>query len=232
MAEEKRKNVSTDVAEKISHMILVAKRFAPGDKLPNERDFAEELGVSRTSIREAFKLLHANGMLEIRRNVGAFVNESPGVPRDPFGLSQHSDPKRLCLDWQELRLALEPPAMRWVVERAADSDLDALDALEQQVSLRIGGGEAYAPLDLEFHEALAKASGNDLLARLFSGIGGPAGKLLAADTAQAQPSLLALRSHRELVKFLRLRDADGAVLAMRYHLLQELRLLRDLLGGV
>ena len=47
--EEKKKNVSTNVAEKISTMILTERRFRPGDKLPNERDFAEELGVSRTS---------------------------------------------------------------------------------------------------------------------------------------------------------------------------------------
>ena len=94
----RKKNVSTNVAEKISTMILTERRFRPGDKLPNERDFAEELGVSRTSIREALKLLNANGMLEIRRGVGAFVRETPGIPRDPLGLSQIEDKKKLMLD--------------------------------------------------------------------------------------------------------------------------------------
>ncbi len=231
MAEEKRKNVSTDVAEKISHMILVAKRFAPGDKLPNERDFAEELGVSRTSIREAFKLLHANGMLEIRRNVGAFVNENPGMVRDPFGLSQPGDPGQLCLDWYELRLALEPQAMPWVVSRASDHQLDALEELGQSVSLRVGGGENYWELDLRFHEELAKASGNTLLARMFSGIGQPVSRVLigAQPDGRADPVLLAMRSHEDILKFLRMRDADGAALAMRYHLLQGLRHLKNVL---
>lgn len=231
MAEEKRKNVSTDVAEKISHMILVSKRFAPGEKLPNERDFAQELGVSRTSIREAFKLLHASGMLEIRRNVGAFVNASPGVPRDPFGLSQPDNPKQLCLDWYELRLVLEPQAMPWVAGRASDAQLDALQELDQNISLRIGGGEDYWGLDFRFHEELMKACGNALLAKTFSGIGQPASRVLTQvpSSGRTDPVLLSLRSHGEILKFLRARDADGAVLAMRYHLLSGLRHLKDFL---
>lgn len=229
MAQEKRKNVSTDVAEKISDMILVAKRFQPGDKLPNERDFAEELGVSRTSIREAFKLLHANGMLEIRRNVGAFVNQTPGIPRDPFGLSQLGDPQTLCREWYELRLALEPDAMAWVVTRATDEQLDTLEDLEQTVRLRIGAGEAYWDLDLQFHGQLAQLSGNRLLARVFSGIGHPAAKQFAGacQTGRPDPAWISMSSHHEIVKFLRLRDPDGAALAMRYHLLQDLRHLKE-----
>lgn len=224
MSQGNKKNISTDVAEKISGMILAEQRFRPGDKLPNERDFAEELGVSRTSIREAFKLLHAKGMLEIRRNVGAFVNKTPGLPRDPFGLSQLGDPQALCREWYELRLLLEPDAMPWVVTRADDAQLDALEDLEQTVSLRIGAGEDYWALDLQFHEQLAQLSGNRLLMRVFSGVGHAAAEQVASAFPSKRPEM---RAHHEIIRFLRLRDPDGAGLAMRYHLLQDLRLLKE-----
>ncbi len=228
--EEKKKNVSTDVAEKISAMILTERRFRPGDKLPNERDFAEELGVSRTSIREALKLLNANGMLEIRRGVGAFVRETPGIPRDPLGLSQIEDKKKLMLDWYEARIALEPTAMQWIVERASDEEINRLQELEEQVSLTIGGGGNYWTLDMEFHNALAKATHNEIIHRMLAGIGHSVHEMfaLSKEIGLYEPfSLLALRSHLEIIKFIRMRDAMGASLAMRYHLMQCIQHLKS-----
>ena len=227
--ENKKKNLSTDVAERIEAMILIEHRFAPGDKLPAERDFAEELGVSRTSIREALKLLHANGTLELRRGVGAFVRDTPGIPRDPLGLSQIPDKHKLLRDWYEARLALEPSTMAWIVERASDEEIDQLQTLEEQVTFTIGDGGNYWLLDLEFHNALAKATHNEILHRLLAGIGQSVHQIVALsrEFGLYEPfSLLALRSHGEIVRFLRLRDAEGATLAMRYHLLQCLRALK------
>ena len=75
------------------------------------------------------------------------------------------DKKKLMLDWYEARLALEPTAMQWIVERASDEEINHLQELEEQVSLTIGGGGNYWILDMEFHNALAKRP----MTKLFTG---------------------------------------------------------------
>lgn len=65
--------VSTNVARLISDRILPEKHYAASEKLPNEHELAQELGVSRTSIREAVKTLVARGLLRVERGRGTFV---------------------------------------------------------------------------------------------------------------------------------------------------------------
>ncbi|MDY0395514.1 GntR family transcriptional regulator [Virgibacillus halophilus] len=60
-------------------MIAVEKRFLPGDKLPNENELSEELDISRTTLREAIRILVTNGILEIRRGKGTYVKEDIDV---------------------------------------------------------------------------------------------------------------------------------------------------------
>ena len=65
----KNKRLSDDVAETIMSMIKVEKKYNPGDKLPNELQLSEELGVSRITLREAIRILVARNVLEIKRNI-------------------------------------------------------------------------------------------------------------------------------------------------------------------
>lgn len=63
----KSERLADSIAQQIMHMIEVENRFSVGDKLPNENDLAQELGVSRTTLREAVKILTTSGILEIKR---------------------------------------------------------------------------------------------------------------------------------------------------------------------
>lgn len=85
--------ISQIIANQISDMIFLEKKYNPNDKLPNENKLAEELGVSRTTIREAVKILVANGILTIERGRGTFVTANPGMHNDPFGISYLEDKK-------------------------------------------------------------------------------------------------------------------------------------------
>ena len=78
------KMLSQNAAETILSMITVEKRFSTGDRLPNETELAEELNISRTTLREAVKILTAYGVLEIQRGRGTYVTrdtlpQSPGL---------------------------------------------------------------------------------------------------------------------------------------------------------
>ena len=61
------KRLSDNIAEDILSMITIEERFLPGDKLPNEIELSEELQISRTTLREAIRILVTNGVLEIKR---------------------------------------------------------------------------------------------------------------------------------------------------------------------
>ena len=80
------KMLSQNAAESILSMITVEKRFSTGDRLPNETELAEELNISRTTLREAVKILTAYGVLEIQRGRGTYVTRDtlPPIPGAPI----------------------------------------------------------------------------------------------------------------------------------------------------
>lgn len=72
---DKKKRLSDDIAEMLLSMIVVEKKYLPGDKLPNEIELSKELGVSRITLREAIRILVTRHVLEIKRGKGTFVRE-------------------------------------------------------------------------------------------------------------------------------------------------------------
>ncbi len=80
------KSLSQDIAARLQKMILEESQYEPDEKIPNERALASQLGVSRTSIREAIKILVGNGVLTVKRGVGTFVAATPDMGKDPRGL--------------------------------------------------------------------------------------------------------------------------------------------------
>lgn len=214
-----RKTVSAEIAETITRLIFREGRFPPGSRLPTERDFAQQLGVSRTSIREALKLLHAAGTIEIRHGVGAFVRESPAVPHDPLGLSLcPPDPAVRFSAWLEACLAVEPPAAELAAQRAEESELAAMEDLAVQMERCLGPAEQIEEHIRQFHTALVAAAHNPILARLFQSLQ-DSFPLPPDETGEAF-FLRQAQGCRELLSFLRLRDGLGASLAARRCLLQ------------
>ena len=214
-----RKTVSAEIAETITRLIFREGRFPPGSRLPTERDFAQQLGVSRTSIREALKLLHAAGTIEIRHGVGAFVRESPAVPHDPLGLSLcPPDPAVRFSAWLEACLAVEPPAAELAAQRAEESELAAMEDLAVQMERCLEPAEQIEEHIRQFHTALVAAAHNPLLARLFQSLQ-DSFPLPPDETGEAF-FLRQAQGCREILSFLRLRDGLGASLAARRCLLQ------------
>lgn len=217
--------LSKEIADKISHMIISEKKYLPGGKLPNERDFAESLGVSRTSIREAIKILAANGIITVKRGVGTYVSENPGITLDPLGLSHLKDKKRLVKEWFEVRLVLEPEAAKWVAKRATDEEIEKIVKAEEKIRTLIEKGEDYTKADQEFHSLLSKATHNEIIARFIPAIEQSIYDAISVSQEGnwfSKSTENALKYHYEIVKFIKMRDEKGASLAMRYHLLQAL----------
>ncbi|MBS7527753.1 GntR family transcriptional regulator [Fusibacter paucivorans] len=76
--------LSEKIVENITDLIVKG-YYKPGDKLPNELDMSSELGISRASLREAFKILESRNIIEVRRGIGTFIASMPGLSDDPLG---------------------------------------------------------------------------------------------------------------------------------------------------
>lgn len=221
--------VSISVANRISDRILLERRYPANAKLPNEHELAEELGVSRTSIREAVKTLVATGLLRVERGRGTFVAAHPPSPEDPFGVAYLEDKKKLAVHWFEMRLFLEPNIVRLACERATDEEIREILNCEKEASVVIRQNGNFSLADQKFHAAIARAAHNDVIERML-----PAMQNAIEDTLrtslysgrQNRSRENALESHRMVARFIAGRDADGGAMAMHYHIKRGMEDLR------
>lgn len=209
------------IANRISDMIFIEKKYMPGDKLPSEKKLSDELGVSRTTLREAIKMLVANEVLTIERGRGTFVTTNPNSQSDPFGISYLEDKKKLVLNWFEMRLMFEPSVVRLAVERATESDIEEILKCEQEALADAANNRPFQISDQKFHAAIAKATHNNVIESMLPTLG--AAIKDAIDTAYYTGSSKlsaenVITYHHMIADFIKNRDADGAALAMYYHI--------------
>jgi len=132
----------------------------PGDKLPPERVFLEQLGVSRSSLREAIRVLSTLGIVEVRHGDGMYV----GPGSDPAGAPLFDASEEHALrNLVETRLGVELAAVTAATQRASDADLDRLQALIDGHARALAADSTYAWSPLDFELALIEATGNTWL---------------------------------------------------------------------
>mgnify|MGYP002609528188 CR=1 FL=1 len=146
-----KKNVmlSEKVAEQILKMITIEKKFNIGDKLPNENELSEELGVSRTTLREAVKFLIAHNVLEIKRGKGTYVADNKDLNED-YGLSELENLVMDSMDFFETRIMLEPTMANYAAKRATVDDIKELERIDSIINEVIDDVEKRTEYDLQF----------------------------------------------------------------------------------
>lgn len=224
-------NVTEAVVRRIEELVLG--ELDPGSALPSETDLASELGVSRLTVREAFKSLQARGLVEIRRGrrpVVAWPNARP--VGDFFAAVIRRDPRQL-LDLLEVRRALEVHIASLAALRASRAAITAMELALEAMRQTSGAEDRLAEInaaDLRFHESLAAASGNQLLSHLMEAMEEPlrASRLQSLRGHLARGGTVAdvIEQHDRILDRVRARDARGAGAAMRDHLGQTARDLR------
>jgi len=202
------------VVETIGRWILGG-TYAPQELLPREDDLAEKLHVSRTSIREAVKVLSAKGLLEARRRVGVRVRDRDDWNLlDPQVLSWHPDVGRdqtLITSLIEARRIIEPEAAALAAMRATAADLVEIEQayLGMERNLR-GNLSACCEADLKFHVSLIAASHNVVLKGLTGTIEAALRATFAITNRLVTAQSRALATHKQVFECVRLRDAKGA----------------------
>lgn len=198
---------------------IVDGAYAPGDRLLTT-ELAVEVGASRSTAREAVRVLESLGLVQVRRKAGIEVRptdewQSLAPEVIAWRLAGASRARQLE-ELSELRSAIEPLAVRLAVGRASEPERRALVAAAMRMAEHShdADGEAYLSADVEFHETLLAASGNALLVAL----AGVVGEVLAGRTrhalmpADANPD--AVRWHRDVAFAIAEGDASAAEAAM------------------
>jgi GntR family transcriptional regulator, galactonate operon transcriptional repressor len=148
---------------------IVGGRYRPGDVLPKEAELIAEFGVSRTSVREAMKVLAAKGLVETRQRVGTRVRARELWSAFDSDLLQwnyaQGNGADVMRDLIELRQILEPSAAKLAAVRASMADLRRLERAHTDMTDAVGDASDYAASDVRFHMAIYAASHNELLQR-------------------------------------------------------------------
>lgn len=159
------------LAEQLRESILRGE-IAEGQTLPTERDLVVQTGLSRGAVRDALKALSVEGLVETRPGrFGGSVVTLPGNESMTTAISRFVQGRRLPLrTLQETRSMLEPMLARLAAEHRTESDLVKLRELHAALVASIDDFKEFAALNVAWHNAVAQASGNPLLAALMYAI--------------------------------------------------------------
>jgi DNA-binding FadR family transcriptional regulator len=214
---------------------LASGELKPGDKLPAERDLAQQLGVGRNALREALRSLEIAGILELRKGVkgGAFVRSGDparmhAVVQDMFSLGSIT-----VAELAEARVHVQDLVVRLACERATQADFDALEANIDRTEQMTASGRFLDRVECsrEFYRLLGAATYNKVLAMMVQSITEILMQFVYARVANGgkpQPRLVPKR--RAFLEALRARDAEEAARLMRTHLEATHRMLQEPLG--
>lgn len=209
--------LSEKVAEDIRTMIL-ENDLKPGDKLPNEINMSSIINVSRSTVREAIKILVSTNVLEVKRGRGTFVTDNPGVSKDPLGV-HFMDEDNLLLHFFEMRLIIEPSVVELAVKRGDKEAIELIEKAYDEVEVLLKKGANHTLADINFHNAIAKASNNPIMERIIpiinNGIEG--GYTKTKDNPEV--SEVVLEQHAEIMKYIKNGNSLGAKKAMERHIM-------------
>jgi DNA-binding FadR family transcriptional regulator len=203
---------------------IVAGEVKPGDPLPQEWTLCDDLGVSRTVVREAIKSLAAKGLVESRAKRGTIVRD----PRNWNYLDVD------VLNWQvkagvesrhlffltELRRTVEPAAARIAAERASQTDLQLISQAYAEMEHTADDVTAYLDADTQFHVEILHATGNPFFAPIANVISVSLQSSLRLTNRQPEENRASLAVHQQVLKAIRGGKPAAAEKAMR-SLLQE-----------
>ena len=204
-------SIVNEIFKRITNSIIKGE-LRPGDKLPTEVEFAEQLGVGRNSVREAVKMMTAMGVLEIKRGAGTFVTTkvSPSI-FNPLMFSMIIEPKSNS-DLYELRVMFESMVLFIVIDKASDEDILNIERLlEETKRASLEGAkeiEYFIEADLRFHNEILKAAHNPLIERIGTTINELFPAYMKNSMTQSNGIERSIRNHYEILTIIKSKDKE------------------------
>jgi len=212
----RRNKVYEEVARQLERMIL--KKLHPGDKLPSERELAESLGVSRSSIRDAIRSLELVGLVEPRQGSGTVVREiSADTVMNPLtNVLRHK--VELVMELIDFRKMLEPPLAGRAATHGSEEELDEMEDILHRQETKFRAGELAIEEDSEFHYAIAMASGNSVVLKILDFVMDLLRETRERSLQTEGRPHKSLAGHRKILAAIKRRDPEAAKAAMRRHI--------------
>lgn len=217
------------LAEQVAEYILnyiIENNLEVGTKIPNEFELGKMINVSRSTIREAIKILVSRQILEIRRGSGTFVSERQGITDDPLGLTFVKDKTKLALDLVSVRLMLEPEIAMMAARNATPYQIEAMRKQCARVEELIEKDINHMDEDIRLHTMIASCSGNGVVEKLIPIINSSIA--IFVDVTDRKLGQETIDTHREIIDCIAEHDAEGAKCAMYMHLIYNRRIFRKL----
>jgi DNA-binding FadR family transcriptional regulator len=212
------KNVHGNTVDHLGEAI-VAGRYAVGASIPPEPVLCQELGVSRTVVREAVKSLIAKGLMTTGPKVGTRVlSEDHWNWFDPDVIIWQSKAgltPEFLRDLQDLRRVVEPAAMRLAAERATAQDIAEVEAAYAGMKHAVEHGGDYVTHDLRFHQGLLRASRNRMLVQMSKALGALLRTSFEISTRRKDGPVHSLPLHRAVLDAVIAHRPDEAEIAIR-----------------
>jgi len=220
--------------DRVVHAIegeILGGRLTLGTRLPPEREFSERLGVSRTVVREAVRILVTKGLLETRHGIGTTVR---AVTREqvikPLTLFIRTCGEAVSIEHlHQVRSMLEVGNAGLAAEQATDADLEDLRRVTAEMEAAAADPKQFAEKDAEFHRRLARATHNPLLVLLLDSIRDLMAEVRTLVAQQHGLFERVMPTHIQVLECVESRDARGARRAMREHLDVALSIQRELI---
>jgi len=213
--------------------VIAARQLSPGTKLPPERELCEQMGVSRTALREAVRMLVSRGLLEIRPGSGTTVRKiTSDQISEPLAMLIRTHDQTITPDhMHDVRSILEVAIARMAAVNATETDIADLKAIiEQMEKPRIRPAE-FAAKDAHLHRRIAEASHNGLLVVLLDSIRDVMQEIRSRVHRYSGLAEIVNPDHRRIVERLAAHDPEGAAAAMQAHLDHAKAVQRKVLKG-
>jgi len=215
----KKINIPEVIAEELKKLIMSGD-YKPGDKLSSSTKLAKDMGVGYTTLREALKRLEALNLIEIKQGKGIFVKDTHP---DLFVVNPAKHPlridKKVLLDMLYVRKIVECEAVKLASQKATKDDLRRLESFLKDMKEEIEDTGRFIEHNVNFHVAVAQASGNIALTEVLTAIT----RLIAKEQQTViskipQAKERGYQYHNQIYKAIENKDEAKAVLLMSKHL--------------
>lgn len=220
----KRVRLFEQAVDQLQELILSGS-YEPGDKLPTEQELCDLLGVSRSSVREAMRVLEAEGLINVRRGSGSYVS-----PPQDWATSRGevlrwlAQRQETVIQILQVRRSIEGLTAELTAEGGLSESLAGTlsDIVQEQEALmeRDGDGEIdrLAKLDVKFHVTISEASGNDMAHEIVSHVIPAFSEANKALLWMSQGAKKAISEHRIILKAIQSGEPETAKAAMQDHI--------------
>lgn len=219
-----RERVADRIARELLRLIASGE-LAPGERLPGERHLAEMMCVSRVSVRAALQQLKAQGFVSAIQGGGTRINAAAGEQDSALAALVRLDDKNLH-DLAEIRIKIEAWAAQHAADRAGPEQIQEIQAAFDLMAQPDRRPRFKAEDDLNFHMAIAKASGSAVYMHLMTTLGNILEQIVSHHRYRLYSSpaddRILLEDHRAILNAIRAGDGQAAAAAMEAHLTRML----------